>query len=108
MLWKVQKMVEYIESNLDQQLTLDAIAGSVRLSRSRMCHLFRTQTGIAPWRYLQVRRMEKARNLLESTSLSVKEVRASVGLQDRSHFVREFKKAYGTTPSRYRANGISV
>ena len=47
--------------------------------------------------------MEQARELLETSYLSVKEVMARVGVADESHFVRDFKKAYGRTPARYRA-----
>lgn len=46
--------------------------------------------------------MEKARYLLETSFLSVKEITHSVGLNDESHFVRDFKKAYGEPPTRYR------
>jgi AraC family transcriptional regulator len=99
---KVKKIVDYISSNLDRQLTLDDLAQSAKLSRSRMSYLFRTQTGSAPLQYLKRRRMEKARELLETTSLSVKQIRAKVAIEDRSHFVREFKKTYGVTPLQCR------
>lgn len=107
MLPKIQKVVDFISSNLHQQLTLNDLAQSVSLSRSRMCYLFRTQTGMAPSQYLKLRRMERARELLETTSLSVKEIRARVAIQDRSHFGREFKRAFGVTPSQYRAKSMS-
>jgi hypothetical protein len=46
--------------------------------------------------------MERARHLLETSFLSVKEIAHQVGLNDESHFVRDFKKAYGEPPTRYR------
>lgn len=58
---------------------------------------------MSPGQYLKALRLEKARGLLEATSLSVKEVRARVGMQDQSHFVRDFNRVYGVTPSQYRA-----
>lgn len=54
--------------------------------------------------------MERARYLLETSFLSVKEITHTVGLNDESHFVRDFKKAYGTPPARYRkrSNGAHL
>lgn len=57
--------------------------------------------------YLKNLRMQKAGELLETTSLSVKEVGAAVGMLDQSHFVRAFKKSYGLTPSQYRDKAVS-
>jgi len=62
-----------------------------------------------PIRYLRLLRMERAKVLLESSFLSVKEIAFQVGLNDESHFVRDFKSAYGYSPalyrSRFRSNG---
>ena len=57
--------------------------------------------------YLKNLRMQKAGELLETTSLNVKEVAAAVGMRDQSHFVRAFKKSYGLTPSQYRDKTVS-
>ena len=58
---------------------------------------------MSPIKYLKLLRMEKAKHLLETTFLSVKEITYRVGINDDSHFVRDFKKAYGTAPTQYRA-----
>ena len=52
-------------------------------------------------RYSRTLRMQQAKELLETTFLSVKEIAASVGLTSVGHFVTDFKKAYGMTPSDY-------
>lgn len=57
-----------------------------------------------PIRYLRLLRMERAKNLLESSFLSVKEIAYQVGLNDESHFVRDFKSTYGYSPAHYRSN----
>jgi len=56
-----------------------------------------------PIRYLRLLRMERAKVLLESSFLSVKEIAFQVGLNDESHFVRDFKSAYGYSPALYRS-----
>ena len=56
-----------------------------------------------PIRYLRQLRMERAKDLLESSFLSVKEIAYQVGLTDESHFVRDFKSTYGHSPALYRS-----
>ena len=56
-----------------------------------------------PIRYLRLLRMERAKDLLESSFLSVKEIAYQVGLNDESHFVRDFKSTYGFSPALYRS-----
>ena len=56
-----------------------------------------------PIRYLRQLRMEQAKHLLESSFLSVKEIAFQVGLNDESHFVRDFKSTYGYSPALYRS-----
>ena len=106
MLPTVRKIVRYVSSNLDEQLTLNKLAHLVRLSPSRMCYLFKAEMRVSPGSFIRDLRVKKARELLETTSLSVKEIRLRVGMSDESHFTRYFKKAFGVTPSRHRAKAL--
>lgn len=78
------------------------MAASVNLSYSRLEHLFKAETGITPVSYLKKLRIEKARELLETTFLTNQQIIVKVGICDESHFIRDFKKAYGLQPSQYR------
>jgi transcriptional regulator GlxA family with amidase domain len=91
-----------MENNLDKKLSVSQLAKTVNLSTWRLCHLFSDQTGMAPAQYLRVLRMRQARVLLETTFMSVKEIMCSVGINDESHFVRDFKTHYGASPSNFR------
>lgn len=92
------------------ELSLTEFAQSVNLSVWRLCHIFKSDVGMPPIRYLRLLRMERAKGLLESSFLSVKEIAYQVGLNDESHFVRDFKSTYGYSPalyrSRFRSNGV--
>jgi transcriptional regulator GlxA family with amidase domain len=106
MLPSVRNIVQYVGSNLDQDLTLNKLARLVSLSPSRMCYLFKEEMGVSPGEYIKDLRLEKAGELLETTSLSVKEIRIRVGMSDQSHFARCFKRVYGVTPCEYRAKAV--
>lgn len=85
------------------EVSLGEFAQSVNLSIWRLCHIFKSDVGMPPIKYLRLLRMERAKGLLESSFLSVKEIAFQVGLNDESHFVRDFKSTYGYSPAIYRA-----
>ena len=77
-------------------------ARRMNLSSSRLRHLLRKETGVSPNRYLKRQRLMQAKEVLEATFLSVKEVMHSVGFTDYSHGVRDYKAAFGETPTQSR------
>ena len=87
--------------------SLHRLAADAHLSPSRFSHLFASQVGTSPARYLRALRLLRACVLLERTSLSVKEVMVRVGCHDPSHFSRDFHRFHGVAPSALR-NGCEV
>jgi AraC family transcriptional regulator, arabinose operon regulatory protein len=104
---RVETALQLMKGNLQQNSRLSEIAASVNLSASRLSHLFKTETGVSPAKHLKRARMERAKQLLETSFLSVKQVMVAVGINDSSHFVRSFKNAYGLTPTDYRSSMAS-
>ncbi len=106
---RVEKIIQMMREDVRGELSLTDFAQSVNLSVWRLCHIFKSDVGMPPIRYLRLLRMERAKELLESSFLSVKEIAYQVGLNDESHFVRDFKSTYGYSPalyrSRFRSNG---
>jgi len=100
---RVEKIVEMMRADVRGELTLTEFAHSVNLSVWRLSHIFKSDVGMPPIKYLKLLRMERAKGLLESSFLSVKEIAFQVGLNDESHFVRDFKSTYGHSPTTYRA-----
>jgi transcriptional regulator GlxA family with amidase domain len=106
--WKVQRVAALMQHDLHRSLSLSELSRCVNLSPSRLQHLFRAETGTSLMRHLQSLRMKKAQALLETTLLSVKEIMLRVGVKDRSHFERDFKRIYGLTPTQYRATVMLI
>src|SRR4026209_104649 len=100
---RVEKIIEIMREDVRGELSLGEFAQSVNLSVWRLCHIFKSDVGMPPMRYLRLLRMERAKDLLESSFLSVKEIGYRVGLNDESHFVRDFKSTYGFSPALYRS-----
>ncbi|MGH9311274.1 MAG: helix-turn-helix domain-containing protein [Vicinamibacterales bacterium] len=99
---RVARTIAVMDEALDRPLSLVELAVMVNLSRSQLARLFKEQTGTSPARYLHELRLARARLLLERTFLSVKQVMACVGLNDPSHFSRDFRHQYGFPPSELR------
>jgi transcriptional regulator GlxA family with amidase domain len=105
---RIELIIGLMRHNLRRKLSPDKFATLVGLSPSRLHYLFKAEIGMSPSRYLRSLRLERARYLLNSTHSSVKQVMIKVGVTDRSHFEREFKRLYGVTPSRYRKDELST
>jgi AraC-like DNA-binding protein len=101
---KAQFAISFLRMNLHRVVVIGELAELVKLSRSRLCYLFKAELGLSPSQYLKVLRMERSRELLEATFLSIKEVAGKVGYNDSSRFMRDFKKFYGMTPSLFRTS----
>jgi transcriptional regulator GlxA family with amidase domain len=103
---RVKRIIELMQDDPSRTFTLDQMAESVNLSPAYFCCLFKSITGTSPAKYLKSLRMQRAATLLTTTFLSVKEVVRRVGCMDESHFVRDFKRIYGVTPSEYRNRSV--
>jgi AraC family transcriptional regulator of arabinose operon len=99
---RVRELIEVMDGGFGQALSMDELAPRLGLSTSRLSHMFKADTGTSPGHYLKMVRINKAQELLETTHLSVKEIMVRVGVNDQSHFVRDFKTVCGCTPARYR------
>jgi transcriptional regulator GlxA family with amidase domain len=99
---RISAIVERISSNFQAGWKIDELAGIVNLSHSQFEELFKQEKQLSPIQFVKHLRFEKAKTLLETTFLTVKEISFAVGINDQSHFVRDFKLKYGLTPTAYR------
>jgi AraC-like DNA-binding protein len=91
------------DSRYFEALDVDDLAGAAGLSRAHFSREFRKTFGESPHAYLLTRRLERAAALLRTTDRSVVDVCMSVGLQSVGSFTTSFKRAFGATPTAYRA-----
>jgi len=101
---KLRKAIDFVDENLRNDLTLDAIAAAVALSPGHFAHAFRQTTGVAPHRYVLERRVERAKTLLLQSDLPITQIAHLVGCSSHSHFSVLFNRVTGVTPRQFRAN----
>lgn len=94
---------EMIDAGLGDTVRLADLAAECGLSSGYFSRAFRASTGVAPYRWLQLRRVEKSKHLLQNTRLPLAEVALSCGFCDQSHFSRVFTALVGVTPGKWRA-----
>lgn len=99
---RIRQTMDHIVRHLDRKLTLDDLAEVSGLSVSRLGHRFREVVGVPPMEYVERQRIERAKQLLTMTSLSVKEVSRQVGYETQFYFSLRFKKQTGKSPKHYR------
>jgi len=99
---RIRRSVELMHTQLDQELTLKALAAASYLSPFHFARLFKKLTGASPHNYLAGIRAARAQLLLADTDLSVTQIGARVGYLSGSHFTKAFRLATGTTPREFR------
>jgi AraC family transcriptional regulator len=96
------RIVEYVEAQLDTELRLEQLAHHANRHVDSFSRRFRASTGMSPYAYVLSRRVERARNLLSSTSQEVGDIGLQVGFSTPSHFSSTFRREVGMSPREYR------
>ncbi|HKL80356.1 MAG TPA: AraC family transcriptional regulator [Mobilitalea sp.] len=107
--YAVNRIINYLNENYDQKISLDQIAHNMYLSPVYISKIFKEETGESPINYLIKIRLEKARDiLLNGTGGSIKNIANLVGYDDVYHFSKLFKKYYGISPLYYRKSAFQI
>lgn len=94
--------IDYIYSNLHRRITAAEIAAAVRLNETYFSKLFKRETGMAVSRYILLRKIETAQNLLKHSEYSCAEIADLLAFSSQSHFISRFRAECGITPHVYR------
>ena len=100
----VKRAIGYIKSHFDEPLTVDAIAGSVNVSKYYFCREFHSETGFTVVRYINNLRCREAQKLLREEKYTISEISRICGFDNVSYFSRIYKQIIGETPTKTRSD----
>ena len=103
-----EEVVSYIEDHLEQELSLEEIAGALCYSRYYVARAFREKTGMTLHKYIQGRRLCEAARKLAETRQPIIEVAFDAGYGSQQAFTQAFRQEYLCTPQEYRRIGKFV
>ncbi len=98
----VDTIVEFLVQNLDKSLRFEDITEEFNYSSSYLFNLFKKRTGYSPLHFFNLKKTQKACEILDHTDMSIKEISYKLGFQDPLYFSRLFKKYMGVSPRTYR------
>jgi AraC family transcriptional regulator len=99
---RLRRVLDYIEANLEADLSLEQLAGVACLSRFHFARAFKAAVGLSPHRHVSARRLEHAKRLLRRDDRSLADIALALNFSCQANFTRAFVQATGQTPGRYR------
>jgi AraC-like DNA-binding protein len=103
----VYEVKKYIDVNFSQKLSLAELSKMFSVSEGHLSRKFKEKTGKSISKYIMTVRLTSARRLLESSSMSIRDIAENVGFSSLNHFDKMFKKDHGFTPSEYMKDHIA-
>ena len=104
---KVGRLIDFIEENLDRDLSLEVLAAEVSLNSLYLPRAFKKVLGQTPHQYVLRRRIERARGLLSNTDMPIVDVALTTGFSSQSHLSNWFLRITGVSPASFRRQRLS-
>jgi AraC family transcriptional regulator len=104
---RLSRVLDYIEANLEGDLTVDRLASIACLSRFHFARAFKAAVGRSPHRYVSAKRLERAKALLIQGDQSLVDIALTLQFSCQANFTRAFRQVTGQTPGQYR-RGLSA
>lgn len=98
----ISEVLDYIARNMDRVIKNETLADIAHMHPTHFIRFFKAETGQTPKEYINGRKMEIAKAMLEGTELPISEISESLGFFDSMHFSKTFKKRYSISPTAYR------
>lgn len=99
---RILKVLSYIDSNIEKELTNEQLSRMVNLARNSFARLFRNALKCSVKKYIQQRRIEHSIRMLHHSNAAIEDVSIACGFYDRHHFSKVFKAQTGYSPAKYR------
>jgi len=100
--WRLKRVVEFVDANLSNRVSLLDLAAVAGLSRMHFASQFRVATGLRPHEFLLRRRIRRSKELLRTGPMAIVEIAFTVGFQTQAHFTTVFKRFVGHSPRQWR------
>jgi transcriptional regulator GlxA family with amidase domain len=100
--WQLKRAEEKLMANLEGNVSLADLAAHCGVSVGHFARAFRRSTGLSPHQWLMRRRVDEAKGLIRTRTLSLSEVALACGFVDQSHFTRVFTRQTGVSPGTWR------
>ncbi|MBD2463141.1 helix-turn-helix transcriptional regulator [Oscillatoria sp. FACHB-1407] len=100
----VRQTLDYIQERLSEEISLEAIANHLGISQYYFSHLFKQAMGVSPYQYVLQQRVERAKQLLKETDLSIADIALECGFANQNHLAKHFRSLVGMSPKAYRAS----
>lgn len=100
-----QNLIYYIDEHLDEDLSLEKLAGAFFVSRYYIAHVFKEQAGLPVHQYILKKRMQASKEAILGGE-SISQIYSRFGFKDYSSFYRAFKREYGVSPKEYREENL--
>lgn len=99
---RLRRVLEYINTHLNEALSVGKLAGVACLSTYHFCRIFRSALGLSPQRYVTERRVEQAMELIAIGDVPLSRIALSSGFSSQASFTRAFKRVTGMAPGTFR------
>lgn len=106
--YRLRRALNFIEDNLAESIGLEDIAAAAGLSPYHFSRCFKQAVGLPPYRYVRIRRVERARVLVEKSRDSIAEIALACGFATQQHLTQMFREHLGTSPGRYRQQRLGL
>lgn len=100
--WRMRRLAEFIEANIERTIQVGELASVIRISTSQLGRCFNVTFGLTPSDYIMRQRLERARHMMLSSDEGLAQIAYACGLCDQAHLTRAFRKHYGCPPAAWR------